>query len=177
VLAHQRLFRPAGLGLARGLGLRPRPGGWEMLGLAFLSLAGAGLLLDIGALLLGEAVHAGVHWAEWFEPALAWGGPADVAALLVGAVVVAPVFEEVAFRGLLYATLRRRLGVAGAAALSAGVFALAHGYGVSGFLIVFTSGLLWAWAYEWTGSLLPGIAAHALNNLGVATALALLLRA
>ena len=58
----------------------------------------------------------------------------------------------------------------------AGVFALAHGYGLSGFATVFASGVLWAWAYERTGSLLPGMAAHALNNLGVATALALLLR-
>ena len=176
VLARRRLLAPAGLGLARGLGLRPRPGGWRTLLLAWLALAAAGLLLDLGLLLLGDAVDAGVHWTEWFEPALAWGEPIEVAALLVGAVVVAPVFEELAFRGLFYATLRRRLGVGAAAAVTAGVFALAHGYGVTGFATVFTSGLLWAWAYERTGSLLPGIGAHALNNLGVAAALALLLR-
>lgn len=177
VLTRWRLLGPAGLGLVAGLGLRPQRGRWRALLLAFLTLAAAGLLLDVAVLLVGEAFHAGVHWAEWFEPALAWGEPQDVAALVVGAVVVAPVFEELAFRGVLYATLRRRLGVAAAAGLSAGVFALAHGYGVAGFATVFTSGMLWAWAYERTGSVLPGIAAHALNNLAVATALALLLRA
>jgi membrane protease YdiL (CAAX protease family) len=176
VLARRRLFAPAGLGLAAGLGLRPGPGGWGTLLLASLGLAAAGLVLDLGVLLLGEAADAEVHWAEWFEPALAWGGAADVAAVLVGAVVVAPAFEELAFRGILYATLRRRLGVGAAAVVSGGVFALAHGYGLTGLATVFTSGVLWAWAYERTGSLLPGIAAHAVNNLGVAAALFLLLR-
>ena len=176
VLARRRLLAPAGLGLGDGLGLRPRPGGWRTLLLAALGLAAAGLLLDLCVLLLGEAFDAGAHWAEWFEPALAWGAPVELAALLAGAVVVAPVVEEVAFRGLLYATLRRRLGALTAAAVSAGIFAAAHGYGVIGLATVFASGMLWAWAYERTGSLLPGIVAHAVNNLGVAAALALLLR-
>jgi membrane protease YdiL (CAAX protease family) len=176
VLARRRLLAPAGFGLGDGLGLRPRPGGWGTLLLAALGLAAAGLLLDLSVLLLGEAFHAGAHWAEWFEPALAWGAPVEVAALLLGAVVVAPVVEEVAFRGLLYATLRRRLGAVAAAAISAGLFAAAHGYGAIGLVTVFASGMLWAWAYERTGSLLPGIAAHAVNNFGVAAALALLLR-
>lgn len=175
-LTRWRLLGPAGRGLVDGLGLWPHRGRARTLLLVVVVLAAGGLLLDVVVLVVGEAFHAGVHWAEWFEPALAWGGPADVAALLVGAVVVAPIFEELAFRGVLYATLRRRLGVASAAGVSAAAFALAHGYGTAGFVTVFASGVLWAWAYERTGSLLPGIAAHALNNLAVATALALLLR-
>ena len=69
------------------------------------------------------------------------------------------------FRGLLFATLRRRFGPGTAAVLSASIFAVAHGYGVLGFAVVFWSGLLWAWAYERTGSLLPSIASHATDNL------------
>jgi len=45
-----------------------------------------------------------------------------------------------------------------------------------GFASVFLSGLLWAWAYEKTGSLLPGMIAHAANNLAVAVTLLALLR-
>jgi membrane protease YdiL (CAAX protease family) len=46
---------------------------------------------------------------------------------------------------------------------------------VVGFLDVASSGMLWAWAFERTRSILPGIAAHALTNLLVtATVLALL---
>src|SRR5262249_18160665 len=79
--------------------------------------------------------------------------------------VLTPVFEEIIFRGLLFATLRRRFGTGTAAVLSASIFAIAHGYGVLGFAAVFWSGLLWAFAYERTGSLLPSMAAHAADNL------------
>ena len=60
--------------------------------------------------------------------------------------------------------------------LGAAVFAAAHGYGVAGFGSVFASGLLWSIAYERTGSLLPGMAAHAANNVSAACAVLALLR-
>ena len=63
-----------------------------------------------------------------------------------------------------------------AATLSAAIFALAHGYGAAGFGSVFASGLLWAIAYERTGSLLPNTAAHVLNNVAAALGVLLLLR-
>ena len=95
---------------------------------------------------------------------------------LLGSVVFAPVFEELIFRGLLYGTLRTRLAWPPAALASALVFALAHGYGAAGFLSVFLSGVLWAWVYERTGSLLPAILAHVINNAAVALTLTALLR-
>src|SRR2546425_6471066 len=36
------------------------------------------------------------------------------------------------------------------------------------FRSVFVSGVLWAWAYERTGSLVPSITAHAVDNLSAA---------
>ena len=99
-----------------------------------------------------------------------------MAVSLLGSLVFAPVFEELIFRGLLYGTLRVRLAWPLAALGSALVFALAHGYGVAGFVSVFLSGLLWAWSYERTGSLLPAMAAHAANNAAVALTLTALLR-
>jgi uncharacterized protein len=91
-------------------------------------------------------------------------------------VVLAPLFEELAFRGLLFGTLRRKFAWSTSAVLSAAVFALAHGYGVLGFVSVFWSGLLWAWIYEKTGSLLPSILAHAANNLFVCLSILYLFR-
>jgi hypothetical protein len=88
-----------------------------------------------------------------------------VARETVDSALWAPLGEEVAFRGVLYAALRSRFGVMPAAALSAAVFALAHGYGVLGFVAVFWSGALWAVSYEKTGSLWPSIIAHCLGNL------------
>ena len=92
------------------------------------------------------------------------------AAIVAKYVVMAPVFEEMVFRGLLFATLRRRFGWTSSALVSTAVFASAHGYGALGFASVFWTGVLWAWAYERTGSLLPGMVAHSINNLGVCLA-------
>jgi membrane protease YdiL (CAAX protease family) len=60
--------------------------------------------------------------------------------------------------------------------LTASVFAVAHGYGAAGLLDVFWSGLVWAWAYERTRSVIPGVVAHAVTNLLVSVGLLALLR-
>src|SRR5262249_45088953 len=83
----------------------------------------------------------------------------------VSAVVWAPILEELIFRGLLYGTLRTRLGVWPAAVGSALIFALPHGYAAAGSLSVFMSGMLWALAYERTRSLWPGLLAPSANTL------------
>ena len=175
-LARRRLFAPAGVGLARGLGWVPAPGGWRALAWTIALLVGMGTATDLALGFLSEATHMSAHWTEWFDEDLAWGGPLIAGASLLGSVVFAPVFEEIVFRGMLYATLRRRLAWPIAATLSAAVFAIAHGYGAAGFGSVFLSGLLWAIAYERTGSLLPNMAAHILNNVAAALGVLLLLR-
>jgi len=175
-LARRRLFAPAGVGLARGLGWVPAPGGWRALAWTIALLVGMGTATDLALGFLSEATHMSAHWTEWFDEDLAWGGPLIAGASLLGSVVFAPVFEEIVFRGMLYATLRRRLAWPIAATLSAAIFAIAHGYGAAGFGSVFLSGLLWAIAYERTGSLLPNMAAHILNNVAAALGVLLLLR-
>ena len=176
LLVRRGLLAPAGVGFVATFGLRPRPGGGRPCVRAALVLVAAGLVIDLGLGLLGSALGLTSHWAEWFDANLAWGGPVAVGVTLLGSVVFAPVFEELIFRGLLYGTLRTRLAWPLAAAGSALVFALAHGYGVVGFLSIVLSGMLWAWVYERTGSLLPAILAHVVNNAAVALALTVLLR-
>lgn len=175
-LARRRLFARAGVGLVRGLGWRPSPGSRRALFWTTALLVGMGTAVDLAVGLLSEATNMSAHWTEWFDENLAWGGPLVAGASLLGTVLFAPVFEEIVFRGLLYATLRRRLAWPTAAALSAGVFAIAHGYGAAGFGSVFVSGLLWAIAYERTGSLWPNTAAHVMNNVAAAAGVLLLLR-
>jgi hypothetical protein len=176
VLAGRRLLAPAGLGFVDGFGLRPGGGGWLSLGRTAAILAGAGIAIDITLGLLSEAAGVPSHWTEWFDEDLAWGSAGVLLASLLGTVVFAPVLEEIVFRGLLYATLRRWVGWPTAAVVSAAVFAGAHGYGVAGFGSVFASGVMWAIAYEKTRSLLPGMAAHAANNVSAACAVLALLR-
>jgi len=81
--------------------------------------------------------------------------------LLVG--VIAPIVEEVLFRGVLYGWLRARLPLFAAVGISAAVFAAAHVIPVllPALLVV---GLVLALAYELSGSLWTSILLHALQN-------------
>jgi hypothetical protein len=130
-----------------------------------LALVGVSTLADVLTELAGTRLGVSTHWTDGFQERLVWGAPAAVAADILDSCVFAPVVEELLFRGLLYGTLRLRLGPLPATLLSAALFAVAHGYGVIGFASVFGSGVLWALAYERTRSLLPGILAHATGNV------------
>ncbi|MGD0834676.1 MAG: CPBP family intramembrane glutamic endopeptidase [Candidatus Dormibacteria bacterium] len=94
----------------------------------------------------------------------------DLVLAIVAVSVVAPVAEETFFRGFVYGWMRRRLGVPVAAVLSGCVFAAAHlSYGGPSELLLFLPlallGVVLALLYEYSGSLLPGMAVHACFNL------------
>lgn len=96
------------------------------------------------------------------------------ALFFIGAVVMAPIGEEVLFRGYLFGSLRRlagdsRVGIAAAYGISSLVFALSHSLaateGLIGLLVPsFLIGLVFAWGFDRSGSLVPAIVAHAINN-------------
>ena len=176
LLAYHHLFRPAGMTFDEGFGLEI---GWARVGrlmVAVLAVVAVGLWGEWVMDRLSEPFHLTSHWVEWFDADLVWASPSKTAMSLVEYVIFAPVFEELAFRGLLFAILRRKFRFLPAALISASIFAIAHGYGLVGFISVLWSGVLWAWMYEKTGSLLPGILAHAINNLLVCLAVMALLR-
>lgn len=79
------------------------------------------------------------------------------------AALLAPVAEEIFFRGFLYGGLRKRIGVAGAMIASTLFFTALH-FSIAVFIPLFCLGLFLAWLYEKTGSLYPGIILHASNN-------------
>src|SRR5215510_936517 len=165
-----------GLSFGQAFGLAPGPRGWGRIALVAFALIGLQLT---GEALIGfvlDAFHLTSHWADGLQENLIWGSWGLVARETVDSVIWAPLGEEVAFRGVLYPALRSRFGVAPAAAMSAAVFALAHGYGVLGFVAVFWSGVLWAFAYERTGSLWPGIIAHSAGNAMATVGVIALLR-
>ncbi len=169
-------LKSRGLSFASAFGLLPGRDrlvtvAWVALALVGLQLAGEAL---IGAAL--NALHLSSHWADGLQDDLIWGSWRLVARETIDSGLWAPLGEEVAFRGVLYPALRTRLSVAGAAALSAAVFAIAHGYGVAGFAAVFWSGVIWAVAYERTRSLWPCIIAHGAGNLAATVEVVTLLR-
>jgi len=95
---------------------------------------------------------------RWFGP-----GPSGFLLALVVAVIVAPVVEELFFRGFVHKALRERIGVVGAIVASSLIFALYH---ANLWLIipVMFLGMALAWLFETQQSLGPPILFHALYN-------------
>ncbi|MGH7168139.1 MAG: lysostaphin resistance A-like protein [Nitrospiraceae bacterium] len=170
ILAYRHLLKPTGVGFGQWLGLRPSPTRWGRLAVVVPAVLAAGVVGEWVLGLVADSLHLSSHWTEWFDEDLVWGTLPVLGTSIVEYVVMAPVFEEMVFRGLLFATLRRKFGWTASALVSTAVFASAHGYGALGFASVFWTGVLWAWAYEKTGSLLPGMVAHSINNLVVCLA-------
>jgi len=99
----------------------------------------------------------------------------DLALLMAAVAVAAPVCEEAFFRGFLQERLSRVMGNPWrVAVLVAAVFSAFHLDPV-GFLARFELGLLFGLLYWKMGSLWPGVAAHAANNI-TSTALFLVAR-
>jgi membrane protease YdiL (CAAX protease family) len=77
--------------------------------------------------------------------------------------VIAPIFEELLFRGILYGYLRNRLGLLLSGAIAAGIHAAFHGNLVTlpGLFLVF---LIFAYLYEKTGTIWAPCLAHGVHN-------------
>jgi len=100
--------------------------------------------------------------------------PFTMYGLLLLAIFVAPICEEVLFRGFLFAGLTRAMPSPYAAILSAFIFAAAHN-DLPSFPVLFCIGLLLAFLRWRTGSLWPGILLHLLNNTWGAVSILLVL--
>ena len=86
---------------------------------------------------------------------------------LVSACLLAPVAEEVLYRGVLFRSCQNRLGVIPAAAVSSAVFAVLHFYDGYGLASVAVFGLACAFLYAGSGSLAAAIALHMLYNTSI----------
>ena len=92
-----------------------------------------------------------------------WG----LAFALVSACLLAPVAEELLYRGVLFRASWNRLGVLPAAILSSVVFAILHFYDGYGLASVGIFGLSCALLYAATGSLTSAMALHMLYNSSI----------
>jgi membrane protease YdiL (CAAX protease family) len=138
--------------ILRRLGVRPfRPS-------AFKWMAAA-----IGAYLLFATFYSLVI-VEPEQKDIAEGfGAVPVQVLLI--VFAAPISEEVCFRGMLFGGLRERLPRIPAALLGGLVFGGLHALtGISAVPPLIVFGFILCLLYEKTGSIVPGILLHMLNN-------------
>ncbi len=84
-------------------------------------------------------------------------------ALLFGGAVIAPVVEEIFFRGFVFTGLLQKWDWKRAALISAALFAVAHLVPTS-FLPIFVLGWIFAFLYQTSGSIWPAILMHMLTN-------------
>jgi ABC-2 type transport system permease protein/sodium transport system permease protein len=147
-----------------------------------LGLRGAGIGAFVGAVLLGISLWPAAHeitllgkqfgwltiseelvkkfegWARQFQAMPLW-------LILVTMAIVPAVFEELCFRGFLFSALRRRISGTWTVVASAALFGFFHEVFIPGKLVSTTAlGLVLGWARLRTGSILPGILLHAMNN-------------
>jgi membrane protease YdiL (CAAX protease family) len=130
--------------------------------------------LAVGLMPIRAVIGAGVEYlleggfdnlqlrADLFDVGLdSWFG---ALILFIGVGILAPISEELFFRGLIYNWCRQRWGIWVSALLSSAWFALGHidslGVAVSSFLM----GVVIAWVYERTKSLWLAIAIHIITN-------------
>ena len=90
--------------------------------------------------------------------------------LLAGGVIVAPVVEEIFFRGFVFVGLCRRYEWQKAAVISAALFALIH-LQLTAVIPIFILGYIFAYLYYQSNSIWPAILMHvATNALGLGMA-------
>jgi membrane protease YdiL (CAAX protease family) len=156
------LLVPFGLAMRRGAASVPEAAG--RLGLrrfrpsALLWTLGA-YVLYIAIAIAYVALFGEPHQEDLGEKL----GPISVQILLI--VLIVPICEEVCFRGMLFGGLRERMPGVVAALVSGLVFGALHATtGVTAVPPLMILGVLLALLYERTGSIVPGILLHMLNN-------------
>jgi membrane protease YdiL (CAAX protease family) len=99
---------------------------------------------------------------------------ATVITTVMLAVVIAPIVEEIMFRGCLYSWMREHLSAPWAIFASALVFSILHPQGAVGVVPLTAIGAMLAFLREWRGTLPAGMLAHACVNGGTLLLLYLL---
>ena len=163
-----RLILPGAL-TWEDLGLRPLPLGRALR----VGLGGGaiGLVANLAVTTLLSQVGLAPNQLEQFNFALTDGVFAKTI-LLIFAVLIAPFVEELFFRGFLFGLYRRRQPLWVSYGVPSLLFTLLHNDPthmtvpqMAGLSVgIFILALLLTWLYQHTGSLYPGMLAHAVNN-------------
>jgi membrane protease YdiL (CAAX protease family) len=157
--------------IARGISL-PLLFGLKRVGLVRAVGVAAGLLLLLLPVIALVAILT--NWilggqsepqelVKTYQQAAKGGNPGIIWQVIVGAVVIAPITEEILFRGYFYPVLKRVAGAVPAAFGISLLFAAIHNT-ASGFPVLTVLALALTLAYEWSGSIAVSIFMHAWFN-------------
>jgi membrane protease YdiL (CAAX protease family) len=137
---------------------------------ALRGLAGGAMALTVAVAvsylvgLLCRALEMHVPTHPMIERAGTTAGPLEIAVILFSAVVVAPLAEEVVFRGFIFPSVRDRWGLVAGILVSSLLFGLMHA-GLPAVAATFVLGAAFCALYERSGTLVAPVTAHALFNL------------
>ena len=97
----------------------------------------------------------------------------NIALVLISSIIAAvfgPIIEEIFFRGVMYNAVKRKFGVFVGILITSVLFSFLHTHAMTYFLVGFIPimilGMALAYLYEKTGSLIPSITLHIMNNMG-----------
>ena len=100
---------------------------------------------------------------KMFIDAIERGNPLEISLLVFSAVILAPLWEELIFRGLLYGYLKSRMSVFAALLVSSLIFSAYH-FNLDALMPLLIVGIATGYIYERTRSLYFAIFFHALFN-------------
>lgn len=152
------------LAIARSRGARTLGEALRRLGVrTFRPSAFKWMAAAVGAYLLFAMLYATLILEPEQEDIADGFGPIPVQILLI--VFGASIVEELCFRGMLFGGLRERLPKVPAALAAGTVFGILHAFtGISAVPPLIALGFIFCLLYEKTGSIVPGILLHMLNN-------------
>ena len=136
-----------------------------------MAIAAEAVLLFVHGLVLSQLCDGSSNFqTQGNEIRAAMNSPL-AALFLFNTIILAPVTEEVLFRGFLLPSWSRSwLGPIGAVAATSAIFAAMHiQYDLCGMLAVGLAGCVYGWLRLRSGSLLPPILAHCMGNAQPAT--------
>ncbi len=134
----------------------------------WLAIKGYGFYIFISLIISIFVIYSGLKIPGYQiqEPILRFFGETNLDFLIAGLliIIIAPILEELFFRGFLLGTLSNRVGIFYGSILSALIFALLHGQFKS-IIPIFILGLIINYLVIKSKNLTPAIIFHILNNL------------
>ena len=161
--------------------VRPRDGRWALLGFRRVKPISTTLIVVFGVAIAQSAVvgytllvqQLGIDFLIPSDLPREWAdAPVSFAIIAISAVIVAPLVEEIFFRGFMYQALRRTMAILPAALLTSLVFGIAH-IDPAIIIPIAVVGMILLGIYRWTGNLWSSIITHAGYNAVAVAALAI----
>ena len=161
--------------------VRPRGGRWALLGFRRVKPISTTIIVVFGVAIAQSAVVGYTLLVQQLEidflipsdlPREWANDPVSFAIIAISAVIVAPLVEEIFFRGFMYQALRRTIAILPAALLTSLVFGIAH-IDPAIIIPIAVVGMILLGIYRWTGNLWSSIITHAGYNAVAVAALAI----